>query len=55
MGSAFTDWAQAEGPIYMGANSSMEVVWTLLAAALCIIALIMGGRHERDAYNRMKK
>lgn len=55
MGSVFTDWAQAEGPIYMGANSSMEVVWTLVAAGLCIIAMIMGSRHELDAYKRMKK
>lgn len=55
MGSAFSDWAQAEGPIYMGANSSMEVVWTLVAAAICVVALIIGSKHELDAYKRMKK
>ena len=26
MGSQFTDWAQATGPMYMGANGIMEVV-----------------------------
>ena len=54
MGSAFSDWAQFEGPIYMGANTSWEVIWTLVAAVLCVIALIIGSRHELDAYKRMK-
>ena len=54
MGSQFTDWAQATGPIYMGANTSMEVVWTLIAAGLCIVALVVGSRHELDAYKRME-
>ena len=48
-------WDAAEGPIYMGANSSWEVIWTLLAVALCIWALIVGSRHELDAYKRMKE
>lgn len=54
MGSAFSDWAQATGPLYMGANTSMEVVWTLVAAGMCIVAMIIGSRHELDAYKRMK-
>lgn len=54
MGSAFSDWAQFEGPIYMGANSSWEVIWTLVAAVFCIVALVIGSRHELDAYKRMK-
>lgn len=55
MGSAFTDWAQAEGPMYMGANSSWEVIWTLVAVALCVIALVIGSKHELEAYKRIKK
>lgn len=55
MGSAFSDWAKFEGPIYMGANTSWEVIWTLVAAAMCIAALIVGSRHELDAYKRMKQ
>lgn len=54
MGSAFSDWAEATGPIYMGADSSMEVVWTAVAVILCIAALISGSRHELKAYERMK-
>lgn len=55
MGSAFTDWQQAIGPIYMGANSSWEVVWLVVAVALCIAALVTGSKHELDAYKRLEK
>ena len=55
MGSAYSDWAEFTGPIYMGANSSMEVVWTLVAAAICVLALVSGSRHELDAYKKLKK
>ena len=54
MGSEFTDWAQATGPIYMGANSSWEVIWFLVALVLCVLALIGGSRHELDAYKKLK-
>ena len=55
MGSQFADWAEATGPIYMGANGSMEVVCTIVAAVLCVIALIAGSRHELSAYKNLKK
>lgn len=55
MGSAFSDWALFEGPTYMGANSSWEVIWTLVAAGCCVVALVIGSRHELDAYKRMKE
>ena len=52
MGSAFSDWAEATGPIYMGANTGWEVIWTLVAAALCVLAVVIGSRHELDAYKK---
>ena len=55
MGSAFSDWALFEGPTYMGANTSWEVIWTLVAAGCCVAALVVGSRHELDAYKRMKE
>lgn len=54
MGSAFSNWEEFTGPIYMGMNTSMEIVWTCVAAAICVIALIVGSRHELDAYKRIK-
>jgi hypothetical protein len=53
MGSQFTDWAQATGPMYMGANGIMEVVWTLISVAVCIWALSAGSKHELDAYKKV--
>ena len=55
MGSAFNDWVEATGPIYMGANTGWEMIWTLVAAALCVLALISGSRHELDAYKKIEK
>jgi len=54
MGAKFSNWALYEGPLYMGANTSWEVIWTLLAAILCIVAIVSGSRHEHKAYARMK-
>lgn len=53
MGSSFDNWDTVTGAYYMGANSSWEVIWTLVALAICIIALIAGSRHELDAYKKM--
>ena len=55
MGAEFADWARYEGPMYMGANSSWEVIWTLVAAVLCVAALVVGSRHEKDAYKKMEE
>ena len=55
MGSHIADWAEATGPMYMGANTSMEMIWTCVAAVICVIALISGSKHELDAYKKLKK
>lgn len=55
MGIGIETWNEIAGPIYMGANSSMEVVWTLLSVAACVIALVVGARHELDAYRKAEK
>lgn len=54
MGSAFSDWAEFTGPIYMGANTSWEVIWFLVSVAICVAALVIGSRHELDAYKKLK-
>jgi len=54
MGSAFSNWEEFTGPIYMGAGTSWEIIWTLVAAACCVMALVVGSRHELDAYRRLE-
>lgn len=41
--------------MYMGAGTSWEMIWTLLAAGICVLALISGSRHELDAYKKLRK
>ena len=55
MGSQFTDWAQATGPMYMGANGIMEVVWTLISVDVCVWALSTVSMNELDSYKNVNK
>ena len=55
MGIDLANWDAATGPLYMGANSSWEIIWTLIALLCCVVACIVGSRHELDAYKRAKK
>ncbi len=43
------------GAIYMGANSSWEVTWLVISIAVCVIACVVGSKHELDAYQKIKK
>ena len=52
------DYASADdmtGAIFMGAGTSMSMVWFILAALICVYALWNGNRHEHDAYKKIKK
>lgn len=55
MGSPFDSWNDVTGPIYMGANSAWEIIWLLVAVALCVAACVSGSRHELDAYKKLAK
>ena len=55
MGSAFETWNDVAGPLYMGANTSWESIWLWIAVALCVVALIVGSRHELDAYRKAER
>ena len=55
MGISFANWDAATGPLYMGANSSMEVVWTVIALGLCALVLIVGAACEKAAYRKLNK
>lgn len=52
MGFSIETWNDIAGPIYFGANTSWELIWTVASVALCVIALIVGSRHELDAYKK---
>lgn len=54
MGTSITDWAAVEGAYYTGYGGG-EAFWLIVAIVLCIIPLIVGSRHELDAYKKLKK
>jgi len=43
------------GPIYMGAGGGMPSVWLWVSIAVCVVACIVGSKHELDAYRKIKK
>lgn len=55
MGSDFSSWTDVTGPIYMGANSQWEMNWTIVAAGICVFALIVGAIQEKTAYGRAER
>ncbi|MEL6289007.1 MAG: hypothetical protein AAFQ42_05770 [Pseudomonadota bacterium] len=54
MGSPLAEatWNGAEGAMYTGAGSGMEAVWLGVSIVMCVVALIVGIKHENDAYKR---
>lgn len=54
MGTSIDDWANVAGAYYTGAGSS-EMFWLIVSAALCVIALVVGAKHELDAYAKAEK
>lgn len=54
MGTDIKDWAVVEGAYYTGYGVG-EVFWLIVAVALCVVPLVVGSRHELDAYKKLKK
>lgn len=44
-------WTGFEGAYYVGAGSG-EVIWTLISAALCVLAIVLGAAHELRSYRK---
>lgn len=57
MGAPFDTgtWSGITGTYFTGAGGSMTTVWLFVSIALCILALILGGRHEKEAYKKSQK
>lgn len=52
IGTDITDWAAVDGAYYAGQGG--EAIWLILSFGLCAVALILGSRHERKAYRKIK-
>ncbi|MEM7268501.1 MAG: hypothetical protein AAF401_04520 [Pseudomonadota bacterium] len=47
--------AWEKGAYYMGAASSWESIWLIVSIIMCVLAIIIGSRHEKDAYRKAEK
>ncbi len=47
-------WDAVTGAMYMGAGGSMTLVYTLIAAAVCVYALWRGHSKEHALYDKHK-
>ncbi len=47
-------WNGAAGAYYAGAGG-METVWVLIAAGLCVLAIVLGAAHEIGSYRNSRR
>ncbi|MCV6596827.1 MAG: hypothetical protein OIF40_07065 [Mangrovicoccus sp.] len=54
MGSPITNgtWDGFTGSYYTGFGSGMEGIWLAISIILCLVALFVGVKHEKEAYAR---
>jgi hypothetical protein len=45
-------WDAVTGAMYMGAGGSMPMIWTLVAAGVCVWALWAGNKKEHSLYDK---
>ncbi|WP_157789776.1 MULTISPECIES: hypothetical protein [Roseobacteraceae] len=48
-----TSWDGITGAIYAG-YGSVEGLWLALVLAMVVVAVVLGWRHEKHAYNAVK-
>ena len=48
-------WEGLEGAMYMGPNSNATLIYTLVAAGICVFALWHGNRGEPNHYKQVEK
>ena len=52
MGFDLASTEDMSGAIFMGAGTSMSMIWFILAALICVYAIWSGNRHEKEAYKK---
>jgi hypothetical protein len=57
MGFPFANatWEGLEDAMYMGVNSNATLIYTLVAAGICVFVLWQGNRGEQERYKQVEK
>lgn len=51
-GSPITSWDGVTAAYYAGAGG--EAIWLVLSIIVCAAALVLGSRHEKHSYSKLK-
>ncbi len=56
MGAPFDTgtWTGVAGAYYTGLGGA-EMLWLVVSIVLCLAALIIGGRHEKESYDKSER
>lgn len=56
MGAPFDTgtWNGVEGAYFTGAGGASPTLFLVISIALCVIPLVLGHKHESEAYKRME-
>ena len=49
------DWSAVDGPMFMLANTAWPGTFTAIAAAICVLVLVVGNRSEQAQYKKAEK
>ncbi len=54
MGSPFDTgtWTGVDGTYFAGAGGASPTVWLIISMALCVLAMVIGARHEKESYKK---
>lgn len=48
-------WDSVAGAAYYTGAGSGELVWTVIAAVICVLAIFIGGAHEARSYRNVSR
>ncbi len=47
-------WDTVAGAAYYTGAGSGEVIWVVISAVICLVAIISGGIHEASSYRKLE-
>lgn len=54
MGAPFDTgtWTGVTAEYFVGAGGGMPTIWLIVSIVMCVLALIVGSRHEQESYEK---
>lgn len=52
IGSPFEAWSEVAGASYYTGLGGGEAIWLVISIVLCVLAILVGHKHEKDANSK---